>query len=72
MRECYARVVPKAAYLLIGTVLLLAVAFASPFAGNVLGFCPPSEGTKAVMIDGVVTLIYASGLWLIWRGLRPA
>jgi hypothetical protein len=38
----------------------------------VLGFCPPSEGTKAVMIDGVVTLIYASGIWLIYRGVRAA
>jgi hypothetical protein len=62
----------KAAYLLTGTVVLLAVAFANPLAGNVLGFCPPSEGTKAVMIDGVVTLIYASGIWLIYRGVRAA
>lgn len=63
---------PRAAYVLAGIVVLLAVAFGNPLAGNVLGFCPPTEGTKAVMIDGVVTLIYASGLWLIYRGVRAA
>jgi len=63
---------PKAAYVLIGVTLLLAVTFANPLAGNVLGFCPPSEGTKAVMIDGVVMLIDASCLWLIYRGVRAA
>jgi hypothetical protein len=60
----------KAAYLLIGIVVLLAVTFSNPLAGNILGFCPPSEGTKAVMIDCGVTLIDASCLWLIYRGAR--
>ena len=63
---------PKAAYIVIGMVVLFAVMFGSPFTGSVLGFCPPSEGTKALMIDSVVTLIYASGLWMIYRGIRPA
>lgn len=61
---------PKAAYVLVGTVMLLTVTFANPLVGNVLGFCPPSEGTKAVLIDGVVTLIDASSVWLIYRGVR--
>jgi hypothetical protein len=61
---------PKAAYVLIGTAVLLAVTFANPLVGNVLGFCPPSEGSKAVMIDGVVALIDASCVWLIYRGVR--
>jgi len=63
---------PKSAYVLIGIALLLAVTFANPLAGNVLGFCPPSEGPKAVMIDGFVVLIDASCLWLIYRGVRAA
>ena len=61
---------PKAAYLIIGLVVLLAVTFANPLAGNVLGFCPPSEGAQAMTIDGVVTLIDASCLWMIYRGVR--
>ena len=69
---CYTRGMPKAAYLLIGIGVLLGVTFANPLAGNVLGFCPPSAGTKAVMIDGVVTLVDASCLWLIYKGVRAA
>ena len=69
---CYTRGMPKAAYLLIGIAVLLGVTFANPLAGNVLGFCPPSEGTKAMMIDSVVILIDASCLWLIYKGVRAA
>jgi hypothetical protein len=61
---------PKAAYLITGIVVLLAATFGNPLAGNVLGFCPPSEGTKAVTIDGIVTLVDATCLWLIYRGVR--
>ena len=61
---------PKAAYFLIGIVVLLGVTFANPLAGNVLGFCPPSEGAKAMTIDSVVVLIDASCLWLIYKGVR--
>jgi hypothetical protein len=61
---------PKAAYLLIGVVVLLAVTFANPLQGNVLGFCPLSEGPKAVLVDGVVALVDAASAGLILRGIR--
>ena len=42
---------PKLAMIVVGVVVLSAVTFASPFEGNVLGFCPISEGPKAVGVD---------------------
>ncbi len=60
----------RVATILAGLIVLLLVTFANPLAGNVLGFCPISEGPKAVGIDGVVALIDASAVWLLYRGLR--
>jgi hypothetical protein len=56
--------------MLVGAVVLLLVTFANPIAGNVLGFCPISEGPKALGIDAVVAAIDASAVWLIYRGVR--
>ncbi len=56
--------------LLIGIVVLGAVTFANPLQGNVLGFCPLSEGPKALAVDGVVALIDAASVWLLYRGVR--
>jgi hypothetical protein len=53
-----------------GALVLLVVTFANPIAGNVLGFCAPSEGPKAIGIDGMVAVIDASAVWLLFRGLR--
>lgn len=58
----------RAASILVGVVVLVLVAFFNPLAGNVLGFCPPSEGLKAIAIDVVVAAIYLTALWLIYRG----
>jgi hypothetical protein len=55
----------------IGAAVLLAVTFGNPLAGNVLGFCPPSEGLKAIGVDAIVAVIDASSVWLIYRGFRP-
>jgi hypothetical protein len=49
----------------------LLVTFANPIAGNVLGFCPVSEGPKAIEIDAIFALIDVSAAALIYRGLRP-
>ena len=62
---------PRAAKIAVGVVVLLLVTFANPIAGNVLGFCPPSEGPKAIQIDLIVAIIDVSAAWLILRGLRP-
>ena len=56
--------------LFIGIVVLCTVTFANPLQGNVLGFCPLSEGPKALGIDGVVALIDAASVWLLYRGVR--
>jgi hypothetical protein len=61
---------PRAALIIAGASVLLLVTFANPLAGNVLGFCPISEGRKAVGIDAIVVAIDASAAWLIYRGLR--
>ena len=61
---------PRTAKIAIGVAVLLLVTFANPLAGNVLGFCPPSEGAKAISIDAAVAAIDASAGWLIYRGLR--
>ena len=53
-----------------GATVLLLVTFANPLVGNVLGFCPLSEGPKAIGINGLVAVIDASATWLIYRGLR--
>ena len=53
-----------------GMLILLLVTFANPLAGNVLGFCPISEGPKAVGIDAVVAAVDGLAGWLIYRGLR--
>ena len=55
---------------LIGIVVLCTATFANPLQGNVLGFCPVSEGPKAVAIDGVVALIDVASVWLLYRGVR--
>jgi hypothetical protein len=60
----------RAVLILIGVIVLGAVTFASPLQGNVLGFCPPSEGSKAIVIDGVVALIDLACVGLVFRGLR--
>jgi hypothetical protein len=56
--------------ILAGAIGLLLVTFANPLAGNVLGFCPISEGPKAIGIDAIVAGIDATAAWLIYRGLR--
>jgi hypothetical protein len=61
---------PRAGKIAIGVIVLLLVTFANPIAGNVLGFCPPSEGPKAIRIDALVAIIDLSAVWLIWRGVR--
>jgi hypothetical protein len=60
----------RTAFVLIGVVLLGTVTFANPLSGNVLGFCPVSEGPKAVAVDTIVALIDAVAVWLVYRGLR--
>ncbi len=53
-----------------GLGVILTVTFANPIVGNVLGFCPPSEGAKAVGIDGIVAAIDLTAGWLIYRAVR--
>ena len=60
----------RVAFVLIGVIVLCGVTFASPLEGNVLGFCPPSEGPKAVAVDGIVGMIDLTSVWLVYRGLR--
>jgi hypothetical protein len=60
----------RAATIVGGAVIILVVTFANPLAGNVLGFCPISEGPKAVGIDAAVAAIDGLAGWLIYRGLR--
>ena len=60
----------KIAMVVIGAIVLLLVTFANPIEGNVLGFCPISEGPKAIGIDAIAAAIDASAAWLIFRGLR--
>ena len=60
----------RAGLVLVGLIVLGAVTFADPLAGNVLGFCPPSEGAKAITIDGIVAFVDLAGAWLVYRGLR--
>ena len=61
---------PKAALVVFGGILLLLVTFANPIEGNVLGFCPISEGHRAIAIDVVVAAVDIAAVWLIYRGLR--
>jgi hypothetical protein len=61
---------PRAAMIIAGTIVLLLVTFANPIAGNVLGFCPVSEGPKAIEIDAIVAAIDIAAATLIYRGLR--
>jgi hypothetical protein len=56
--------------ILAGAIVLLLVTFANPLAGNVLGFCPITEGPKAIGVDAIVIAVDASAAWLIYRGLR--
>ena len=60
----------RVALIVVGVVVLLLVTFQNPLAGNVLGFCPLSEGPKAVGIDVIVTALDASAIWLIYLGVR--
>ena len=55
---------------IVGLAVLGTVTFANPMVGNVLGFCPPAEGAKAVGIDGVVAAIDLTAGWLIYRAVR--
>ncbi len=55
---------------LLGLVLFGSVTFANPLQGNVLGFCPLSEGPKAFAVDGIVAAIDAVAIWLAYRGFR--
>jgi len=48
---------PRIAIGVVGALLLLLVTFAKPIVGNVLGFCPMSEGPKAIWIDALVVAI---------------
>jgi hypothetical protein len=54
----------------VGVVVLLLVTFANPIVGNVFGFCPISEGPKAIEIDAVVAAIDLSALWLIYSAFH--
>jgi hypothetical protein len=56
--------------IVLGVLVLLIVTFANPLAGNVLGFCPLSEGPKAVSIDAVVAIIDIAAASLVYSGLR--
>jgi hypothetical protein len=60
----------RAGLLAIGILVLCSVTFANPLDGNVLGFCPVSEGPKSVGVDAVVALIDAASIWLLYLGLR--
>jgi hypothetical protein len=60
----------KALMVIIGGVVLLLVTFANPFVGNVLGFCPISEGPKAIGIDAIVATVDTSAAWLMYRGFH--
>jgi hypothetical protein len=60
----------RAGLVLIGVIVLCGVTFASPLDGNVLGFCPPSEGPKAIAIDGIVGILDFASIWLVYRGVR--
>jgi hypothetical protein len=60
----------KIALLVVGVIVLLLVTFANPLEGNVLGFCPISEGPKAVGVDAVAAAVDAFAVWLIYRGVR--
>jgi hypothetical protein len=70
--ECGAIItpMPKMALLIVGTIVLLLVTFANPIQGNVFGFCPFSEGPKAMGIDALVAVVDLTAVWLIYRGLR--
>ena len=58
---------PKKADGLGAVIVLLLVTFANPLAGNVLGFCPISEGPKAIGIDTLVAAVDVTAVWLIYR-----
>jgi hypothetical protein len=60
----------RAAYVIAGLSVLSLVTFMNPMEGNLWGFCPPSEGPKAIGVDAVVAAIDAIALWLIYRGFR--
>jgi hypothetical protein len=60
----------RTALVALGAIVLCSVTFANPLEGNVLGFCPLSEGPKAVAVDGVVALLDAASIWLLHLGLR--
>ncbi len=60
----------RAGLVAIGILVLCSVTFANPLEGNVLGFCPLSEGPKAVGVDAVVALVDAASVWLLYLGLR--
>ena len=60
----------RAGLVLTGVIALAGVTFANPLAGNVLGFCPLSEGPKALGVDLIVGLTDAACVWLVYRGLR--
>jgi hypothetical protein len=53
-----------------GAIVLVLVTFANPINGNVFGFCPFSEGPKAIGIDAIVAAIDVSAVALLYRGLR--
>jgi hypothetical protein len=61
---------PKPLMVILGAGVLLLVTFANPIEGNVLGFCPISEGPKAIQIDALVAAIDLAAVWLIYRGWR--
>lgn len=54
----------------VGAIVLMLVTFANPLEGNVLGFCPISEGPKAIGVDAVVAAVDVFAVWLIYRGIR--
>ena len=58
---------PRIAIGVVGALVLLLVTFANPIVGNVLGFCPISEGPKAIGIDALVVAIDVTAGWLIYR-----
>jgi hypothetical protein len=60
----------KIALPVVGVIVILLVTFANPLEGNVFGFCPISEGPKAVGVDVIVAAVDAFAVWLIYRGVR--
>jgi len=60
----------RAGLVVVAVLLFCGVTFANPLQGNVLGFCPLSEGPKAFAVDGVVAALDVGSVWLAYYALR--